>query len=889
MRRGSVIAAVVLLGSLRACSSHPARIASPEAPPLVGSAQLTKGWALASANVVPDPGGAIARVGYPTAGWHPITLPSTVLAGLVTDGLYPDLYRGTALRGVPDLTTQRWWFRGEFAAPPAGAGQRFWLRFEGISYRAELWVNGVRIDADAVGTMVVHEYDVTDVIRPGLQNAVAVLVSPPRHRCKDLSFCTVDWNPEAPDMNAGLWGATLLETTGPVALRDPYVRTVLPLPRTDSADLTVYVDAVNATGHPVKATVHATIERRRRPPIALSQTVTLGPNERREIAFDPARYPRLHVDHPDLWWPYRFGAPTLYRLETSASVGGETSDEQSIRFGIREFTDARATVRGTSFVRYFVNGRPVFFRGGGYMWDLLQRLDPRDAATTVRYVKEMGLNTIRLEGTLGNRALYDAADRAGVMILPGFVCCSIWQNDQHWTPAQANVAAASLDSQMRALRAHASAFVWAFGSDCPVEGSDLARYKRIATRLHWQNPTLDGVATWCDPTAGMKMDGPYAWVPPVLWWDPRRAGSAFGTTAEEGTQTLPSLQTLRSFLPKTDRWPIGDAWNFHAGRPGSTFDTFHWTTDAIDHRYGRTHGLVDYSSEAELQSYETARSFFEAWNAHEFDGCSGRCATFGVIYWMLDAAWPSVNWSLYPSSLQPGGAFFGTKEANEPLHVAYDYATRRIDVINSTLQARSGLAASATVYDIPSLRPRRTVRATGLSAPANAAESVLRVPPVRGVSDTYFLRLRLRDRSGEILSDNLYWYSARPDVLANHHSWFRTPVESSANLTGLRRLPTNTDVSASATRRVHGDRETVVIRLRNRSRTDLAFFLHAAITAGTGGPEVVPIGYSRNLVSLFPGGSTTITARYLTSDLGGATPVLSLGGYNVPTTTVTIA
>ena len=212
------------------------------------------------------------------------------------------------------------------------------------------------------------------------------------------------------------------------------------------------------------------------------------------------------------------------------------------------------------------------------MWDLMQRLDPRDAAATVAYTKAMGLNTIRLEGTLGNRALYEAADRAGVMIMPGFVCCSIWQNDQRWTTEQADVAAASLDSQMRAIRAHASAFMWAFGSDCPVDAQHLRRYKRIAARLHWQNPTVDGVATWCDPNAGMKMDGPYAWVPPVLWWDTGRAGSAFGTTAEEGTQSPPPLETLRSFLPPADRWPIGDTWNFHAGRPHSTFDTFHWTT-----------------------------------------------------------------------------------------------------------------------------------------------------------------------------------------------------------------------------------------------------------------------------------------------------------------------
>ena len=159
---------------------------------------------------------------------------------------------------MPDLTDSSGGTAASSTCLPAGAGQRVWLRFEGISYQAQIWMNGVELDPDAEGSMVEHEYDVTDVVKPGAANAIAVLVTPPSHRCKDLSFCTVDWNPEAPDMNAGLWGATLVEMTGPVALRDPYVRTELPLPKTDSADLTVYVDAVNGTDQPVTTTVDAT-------------------------------------------------------------------------------------------------------------------------------------------------------------------------------------------------------------------------------------------------------------------------------------------------------------------------------------------------------------------------------------------------------------------------------------------------------------------------------------------------------------------------------------------------------------------------------------------------------------------------------------------------------
>src|SRR5262245_2265226 len=232
------------------------------APPTVSSTELKAGWSLRSASDVTDPGSAISQPGYGTAGWYPVTLPSTVLAGLVANGIYKDIYFGTNLQGVPDLTTQNWWYRGEFTAPAsAAAGQAYWLRFKGISYRAQIWLNGTQLDSNAVGTMVAHDYDVTRLIRPGAANALAILVTPPAHACKDLSFCTVDWNPEAPDMNAGVWGRSFLETTGPVALRDPYVKTVLPLPATTSADLTVYVDAVNETNAPVTTTVGGTITR----------------------------------------------------------------------------------------------------------------------------------------------------------------------------------------------------------------------------------------------------------------------------------------------------------------------------------------------------------------------------------------------------------------------------------------------------------------------------------------------------------------------------------------------------------------------------------------------------------------------------------------------------
>ncbi|HEY2979680.1 MAG TPA: beta galactosidase jelly roll domain-containing protein, partial [Anaerolineales bacterium] len=512
---------------------------TPGPAPAVTSTELTQGWTLISANNVGDTGATIAQPGYNAASWYQITVPSTVMAGLVANNVYQDVFFGTNLQSVPDLTSQNWWYRGQFNAPSGVAGQQFWLRFKGVSYRAQIWLNGVQLDANAVGTMVVHEYNVTSIIHPGAANAVAVLVTPPAHGCNNLSFCTVDWNPEAPDMQAGIWGKVLLETSGAVVLRDPYVKTVLPLPSTNSADLTVYVDALNGTNSVISGTVAGTITKSGYPSINFSQNILLNPNERREITFDPAAFTQLHVSNPAIWWPYQFGAPELYDLSVSFTTGGQTWDTRSIKFGVRQVTDYRTTVNGTSFAGYRINGQNILYRGGGYVWDLFGRWDTKTNETHMKYVKQMGLNIVRFEGDLGNEELYDIADREGILLMPGFVCCSKWENGNTWNAEEFTVGYASLNSQMRALRAHASSLVWAFGSDQIPSATILAQYKVIAGNLHWQNPTLDNVATWANSNAGVKMDGPYVWEPPVLWWDTSQAGSAFGTTAEEGFEAPP--------------------------------------------------------------------------------------------------------------------------------------------------------------------------------------------------------------------------------------------------------------------------------------------------------------------------------------------------------------
>jgi exo-1,4-beta-D-glucosaminidase len=360
----------------------------------------------------------------------------------------------------------------------------------------------------------------------------------------------------------------------------------------------------------------------------------------------------------------------------------------------------------------------------------------------------------------------------------------------------------------------------------------------------------------------------------VLWWDTTKNGSAFGTTAEEGTESPPPAESLRKFLAPADQWPLGTVYNYHSGK-GNTFNNTSFFTNGVNNRYGATSSLDDYSRKAELQNYENTRAFFEAWTANEFT------KSFGTIFWMQNNAWPSVHWHLYDYYFKPGGGYFGAKKANEPVHISYDYFGKRVFVVNSTLTARSGLTATVSLYNTD--LTQKYTSTTPVTAAANASTPVLTLPAVSGLSTTYLIRLQLRDSGGVLVSNNLYWYSTIGDALGRKSNWYSTQTKTYANLTGLNSLAANNAVTSTVSRTVANGQETVTITLRNTSPTALAFFLRPEITAGNNGNEVLPVTYTDNYVSLWPGEQTTITATYQTSDLSGAAAWLRLRGYNIPT------
>jgi len=540
---------------------------------------LHDGWMIQSSAKVGTDGAEIASVGYRPAGWYTATVPSTVVGAFLENGTHRDPFFGMNLRELPGTTIPigenfthtamdpqspyavPWWYRTTFHILPTMLGKRITLHFNGINYRANVWLNKRRLaDSTAVaGTYRRYEFDITDALRGGAENALAVEVFAPTPA--DLQTTWVDWNPSPPDKNMGLWQPVFVSARGDVAIEYPEVVSHVDTATLRSADLTVVTGLRNRAGQSVSGTLNGRIGS-----VAFSKPVTLAPNDSALVRFTPDSFPQLRFANPRLWWPAELGKPELYDLSLEFRSGGRVSDRQNLRFGIREIT-SESTPKGGRLFR--VNGRRILIRGGGWAPDMFFRPQPERQDAQLRYALDMHLNTIRLEGNYENDRFFQRTDSLGVLVMTGWVCCDAWEEWKKWGPEQYAVAAASLRDQIHRLRGHPSVFVWLNGSDNPPPADVEKIYLDIEQQEAWPNPTISSASakpTEVSGASGVKMTGPYDWVPPSYWLQDSTHGGAWAYNTETSAgAAIPPIESIRRMIPAQDiKWPLDSVWVYHA-------------------------------------------------------------------------------------------------------------------------------------------------------------------------------------------------------------------------------------------------------------------------------------------------------------------------------------
>jgi len=549
---------------------------------------------------------------------------------------------------------------------------------------------------------------------------------------------------------------------------------------------------------------------------------------------------------------------------------GELSDQEDVRFGIRQISRELYQRGDAHGLRLYINGRRIFCRGGYLQPEILFDWDARRMEAEIRYLTHARLNLVFFEDIpVPPDEFLDLCDRYGLMFGNCFYGC-YWMQPGTPYPEDLELLARSTVDIIRRIRNHPSLVLYMAMNEGETRREVYTMWREAiqdhdGTRLGIPSGSFPDyrkeVPEWIRPDLPVGVnDYPpksYGWVEPEQFFRWVREKGNWMFMLESGSPSVPPIESLRRFLPDLEQvrpdstyCPLTSAWAHH--------DACHYFKpydEAMRRIFGQPKTVADYCRRSQLLTYDQHRAMFEAVQHRMWEITSGFCQ------WKLNACWPSVEWQIYDWYLRPMLSLYAIRKATEPLHVQLSPLDRMVTVVSSRPEPVEGLRVRARLLDLES--KLRWEHQQTVEIPADGFREVFPVPVPEDITPVYFVRLDLVDRNARQVSENFYWL----------------PRSDLKELAHLEKLPA-AEVSAQMTLHPQATETAAEVTVQNRSDR-IAFLVHLSLCRPTDGEEILPVWWDDNYVCLLPGESRPVRARFPKAEAGGEKPLLKLTGWNV--------
>jgi hypothetical protein len=810
-------------------------------------------WRLERDSLVNADGATLSRVGFRDQDWVIATVPGTVLTSYLNIGAIPDPNYGDNQLLISDsFFYADFWYRDEFTAPALTEGQRAWLNFDGINWKADVFLNGERLGRIEGGFMR-GRFDVTERVLAGRKNALAVRLekndTPGSTRQKTFespgknggalgidnptyhASIGWDWIPTIRGRDTGIWGDVYLTLSGGVTIENPFVSTTLPLPDTSHADVSIEVELVNHASKPVTGTLRGRLGE-----LPFEQRVSVDGSATRKLKFDPSNTPALRMQNPKLWWPAGYGEPHLYALELSFEMPKrKVSDTKAFQVGVRQMSYSE---EGDA-LRIWINGRRFVARGGNWGFsESMLRYRAREYDAAVRYHREMNFTMIRnWVGQVGDEEFFAACDRHGIMVWQEFWLANPADGPD---PEDEDLFMRNVNDSVLRFRNHPSIALYCGRNEGdPPKALDEGMKKVLAEKhpgLHYISNSADRVVSGHGPYMAMPWSFYFS-----LGLDPK-------LHSEMGAPNIPAIESVRAMMPESALWPQGLVWGLHdfclgGAQGGETFRTM------IEYGYGGASNVDEWVSLAQFINYGGYRAMFEAQSKYRM----------GLLLWMSHPCWPSFVWQTYDYYFEPTAAYFGCKKGCEPLHIQWNPVTESIEVVNYSAGNLRGLTATVEVLNMDGTK--HWEKSATLDSAEDSVAPCIKIEYPPELTALHFLRLSLT-RGAEAVSTNFYLRG-----------------REEGNYRAIRQLPR---VNLEAATRVERQRNRWLLTtdLRNPSNQP-ALMIRLKVVQEKSGDRILPAIYSDNYIALMPGERRTIQTELDHADTRGETPRIVVEGFNV--------
>ena len=831
-------------------------VARPVASPAVskGEMNLSGGnWRLQRASEVNASGEEISTSEFKPENWIVATVPGTVLSSYKNIGAIADPnYADNQLQVSESFFWSNFWYRDEFEVPEGFKQDRLFLNFDGINWKANVYLNGKKLGR-IEGAFMRGKFDVTDVVAPG-KNVVAVEIIRNNHigaikeknkQSTDFNggilgadnptfHATIgwDWIPTVRGRNIGIWNDVFLTSTGKVTVADPLVTSVLPLPDTTSATLTAEVIVKNHDANTVNGTLEGKVGN-----ITFQKPVSLAAGEEKTVVFDVKDFPQLKMENPRLWWPKGYGAPNLYDANFTFKVGDAVSDAKDFKVGIRQMTFNE----DNHILSLFINGRRFIGRGGNWGFgesNLNYRAREYDIA--VAYHADMNFTMMRnWVGMIGDKELYEACDRHGIMIWQDFWLANPADGPDPYYP---EMFIANAEDYVKRIRSHASIGLYCGRNEgFPPEQIDKA-LRRIIKEDH---PDIHYISSSADDV--VSGHGPYRMLPAKEYFTLKTGNDKFHS--ERGMPNVMTYESmLRTFSPE-GIWPQDNQWGMHdytrEGAQGCT--SFN---EIIAKGYGEPQSAKEFAELAQWVNYDGHRSLFESRSQNRK----------GLLMWMSHSCWPSMVWQTYDYYFEPTAAYFAIKKASEPLHIQWNPATDEVEVVNYSAGTHKGLTAKVQILNMDASVAWE--KEATVDSNEDTTNKCIKLAFPANLSKVHFIKMVLTE-NGKVVSDNFYHRSLEENNYQDLRQLAKVALQST----------TTVDKNADGT-------WSAVSVIENKTSTP-ALMIRLNVVGSKDGQQLLPVFYSDNYFSLLPGEKKEVRMSWKDEDTRGNEGKVLITGYNV--------
>ncbi|MFD5341689.1 glycoside hydrolase family 2 TIM barrel-domain containing protein [Streptomyces hawaiiensis] len=453
-------AAGALLGTPEAWAAGEARGASGRR-----TVALRDGWRFALVNPggLTDPTGAYADAhlpGYDDSRWRETAVPHDWSIEQT-----PTTEHGTT-SGTGFLPGGLGWYRLAFTLPPALAGKRVSVEFDGVYMDSTVYCNGKEAGRHPYG-YTGFALDLTDLVNTDgtTENVIAVKV---QNRLPSSRWYS----------GSGIYREARLVITEPVHVARWGTRVTTSEISAERAVVRVGTSVVNASGAGTDVEVVSRIVDRKGRTVARTSTTAAVTGERTETQ-------ELTVRRPELW---DFETPHRYTLHTELRVGGRTTDTYRTVFGFRTF-------RFDPDEGFFLNGTHHKIKGV----DLHHDLGALGAAVSIDAVRRqmeimrsMGVNALRTSHNPPAPEVIQVCEELGVvMLVEAFDCWRTGKNRYDYGRFFDEWCERDATEMVLAARNSPAVLSWSIGNEVPDSTSTagLAMADRIIEAIRAADDT----------------------------------------------------------------------------------------------------------------------------------------------------------------------------------------------------------------------------------------------------------------------------------------------------------------------------------------------------------------------------------------------------------------